>query len=133
MKSQFLMVVVAAALIAPSMHAQAKKETGPKVKVEKAVPKETEAQLKAAAKVSEADAAKTALAKVPGSTVKSSELEREDGKLIYSFDLATKGKSGIDEVHVDAITGAIVGKVEHENAKAEAKEAKAEAMEKKKP
>ena len=42
------------------------------------------------------------------------------------------GKSGIEEVNVDAMTGEIVAH-EHENAKTEAKEKKAEANEKKKP
>jgi len=36
--------------------------------------------------------------------------------LLYSYDIATKGKSGIDEVQVDAITGAVIGDVVHENA-----------------
>ena len=92
---------------------------------------ETPAQLKAEAKITEDAARATALAKVPGGTVKSSELEREKGKLLYSFDIATKGKSGIDEVQVDAITGALIGGVVHENAKMEKAEAKAEAKEKK--
>ena len=50
-----------------------------------------------------------------------SEIEQEDGKLIYSFDFKIKGKSGTDEVNVDAMTGTIL-KVEHESPKAEAKE-----------
>ena len=133
-KSHLLTIAAAAFLIVPVAGAQAAKAASKdKAKSEKTAPKETEAQLKAAAKISEAEATKTALAKVPKGTVKSMEIERENGKLIYSFDIATKGKSGIDEVQVDAITGAIVGKVEHEDAKAEAKEAKAEAKEKKKP
>ena len=96
-----------------------------------AVKHETAAQLAAEAKVSKADATKSALALVPGGTVKSTELERENGKLVYSFDIATKGKSGIDEVQIDAISGAQVGKVEHESPKAEKAEEKAEAKEKK--
>ncbi len=64
----------------------------------------------------------TALARVPGSTVKSAELEREDGTLVYSFDLAVAGKDGIEEVLVDAATGKVVS-VEHEGPAAEAAEA----------
>ena len=90
---------------------------------------ETMAQLKAEAKITEAAAKATALAKVPGGWVKSSELEREKGTLLYSFDIATKGKSGIDEVQVNAITGALIGGVVHESAKDEKKEAKAEKKE----
>jgi uncharacterized membrane protein YkoI len=85
-------------------------------------------KLQAEAKVSESAARATALSKVAkGATVVSEELEREGGKLIYSYDLKVPGKSGVDEVHIDAITGAQVGKTEHESAKAEAAEAKKEA------
>ena len=90
---------------------------------------ETQAQLKAEAKVSMADAKKSAMALVPKGRVKASELERENGKLLYSFDIATKGKSGIDEVQIDAITGAQIGGIVHEDAKTEAAEAKAEKKE----
>jgi hypothetical protein len=65
----------------------------------------------------------------PG-TVTSSELERENGKLIYSFDIKTS-KSGVTEVNVNAIDGKIVA-VAHENAKKEADEKKQEEKEKKK-
>jgi uncharacterized membrane protein YkoI len=100
-------------------------------------PAETEAQLEAQAKISEAVAAKSAVALVPGGKVKTHELEKENGKLVWSFDIATKGKSGIDEVQIDAITGAQVGKVVHESPKNEKAEAAAEKKEaaaaKKKP
>jgi uncharacterized membrane protein YkoI len=78
------------------------------------------------AKITPEAATATALAKVPGGSVKKGELEEEDGALIYSFDVSSPGKKGIDEVHVDAMTGAVV-KTEHESAKAEKAEAKAEA------
>ena len=97
----------------------------------KHIGKETQAQLRAEAKISAADAKRTALAKVPGGRVKASELERENGKLLYSFDIATKGKPGIDEVQVDALTGQIIGDVVHETPKMEKAEAKAEAKERK--
>jgi uncharacterized membrane protein YkoI len=89
---------------------------------------ETQAQLRAEAKIPAATAKATALAKVPGGRVKTYELERENGHLLYSFDIATKGKSGIDEVQVDAITGAVLSNV-HETPKDEKAEAKAEAKE----
>ena len=63
----------------------------------------------------------TAQAKFPEAKPVSAEIEEENGKLIYSFDFKTKGKSGIDEVNVDAATGAILH-VEHESPRAEAKE-----------
>ena len=59
-----------------------------------------------------------AIAKVPGGQVKSHELENEKGHLIYSFDFVVPGKPGVDEVNVDAMTGAVLA-VAHENAKAE--------------
>src|SRR5205823_12801202 len=91
-----------------------------------------QAALRKEAKIAEADARKTALAAVPGGKVQSHELERDNGKLIYSYDIKVAGKSGVEEVNVDAMTGEIVAH-EHENAKTEAKEKKAEANEKKKP
>ncbi|HEY2375487.1 MAG TPA: PepSY domain-containing protein [Gemmatimonadaceae bacterium] len=86
----------------------------------------SQAALRKEAKIAEADARKTALAAVPGGKVQSHELERENGRLIYSYDIKVAGKSGVEEVNVDAKTGEIVAH-EHENAKAEAKEKKAEA------
>lgn len=68
----------------------------------------TQAQLKARAKVTEAGAQKIALAKVPGGTIQESELEKEKGKLVWSFDIATAGTQDITEVLVDALTGEIV-------------------------
>src|SRR5580765_6188545 len=66
------------------------------------------AKLEAQAKVSRAQAEKIALAKVPGGTIKEGELEKEKGKLIWSFDIATPGTQDIKEVQVDAISGQIV-------------------------
>jgi uncharacterized membrane protein YkoI len=83
---------------------------------------ETHAALMREAKITKAVATKTALAEVPRGKVRSSEIERENGKLIYSFDIKVAGKSGIEEVNVDAITGAVIAR-EHESPKAEKKEA----------
>ena len=91
---------------------------------------ETQAELQKEAKISEETARATALKEVPNGTVKSSELEREKGKLIYSYDITVPGKSGIDEVNVNAIDGSVVGK-QHESPKTEKKEAAQEAKEKK--
>ena len=86
-----------------------------------ATEKESEAQLQAQAKISKADAEKTALAKVPGGTIKEGGIEKEKGKLIYSFDITTPGTTDITEVNVDAITGEVVA-VDKESAGDEAKE-----------
>ncbi|HTD84001.1 MAG TPA: PepSY domain-containing protein [Gemmatimonadaceae bacterium] len=91
---------------------------------------ESQAALQKEAKISEADARATALKEVPNGSVKSEELEREHGKLIYSYDITVPGKSGIDEVNINAIDGTVVAK-QHETPKAERKEAAQEAKEKK--
>lgn len=80
-----------------------------------------QAALAAEAKVSKEAAEQTALAKVPGGTVKDAELEKEDGKLQWSFDVATQGTSDITEVNVDAMTGAVIS-ADKESAADEAKE-----------
>jgi uncharacterized membrane protein YkoI len=58
--------------------------------------------------VSKNAAQKTALAKVPNGTIKESELEKEHGTLIWSFDVATPDTKDITEVNVDAVTGDVV-------------------------
>jgi uncharacterized membrane protein YkoI len=84
-----------------------------------------QAKLMAEAKVSKDDAGKTALAKAPNGTIKKGELEKEKGKLIWSFDITTPDTKDITEVNVDAITGDVVS-VEKESAESEAKEAAGE-------
>jgi len=74
-----------------------------------------QAELQAQAKVTKDQAQATALAKVPNGTVKEAELEKEKGKLIWSFDLSTPDTKDTTEVNVDAITGELVN-VEHEKA-----------------
>jgi uncharacterized membrane protein YkoI len=74
---------------------------------------ESQSKLQAEAKVSKTDAQATALAKVPNGTCKEGELEREHGKLIWSFDFSTPDTKDITEVNVDAITGDVVN-IEHE-------------------
>ena len=91
---------------------------------------ESQAALQKEAKISEETARATALKEVPNGTVKSSELEREKGKLIYSFDISVPGKKGIEEINVNAIDGSVINR-EHESAKTEKKEAVKEAKEKK--
>lgn len=60
------------------------------------------------AKVSKADAQAAALAKVPGGTIKDGELEKEQGKWIWSFDITLPGSADIKEVAVDAMTGKVL-------------------------
>lgn len=74
------------------------------------------------AKITAEAAITSAQAKLPKATLTSAEIEQEGGKLVYSFDFETAGKTGIDEVNVDAITGKVLA-VEHETPKREAAEA----------
>ena len=76
--------------------------------------REVSARLLARAKVSEDSALKIAMARIPGAAVQAVELENEHGHLIWSWELKLAGKTGIEEVNVDALDGSIVG-VEHEN------------------
>jgi hypothetical protein len=62
--------------------------------------------------------------------IKSSELEKENGKWVYSFDIRN-AKGTITEVQVDAYTGKVVS-VEEEDAQKEAAEKQAEKAAKKK-
>jgi uncharacterized membrane protein YkoI len=88
--------------------------------------KETAAELKAEAKITEDAARATALADVPNGKVESAELEREHGHLLYSFDIKVDSKPGLEEVHVDAITGKLLSR-KHETAAHERAEMRKEA------
>ena len=110
-------LVTLAAVSAGAQKASADQETNAK---------KEEAALRATAKVSEDSARAIALKVVPGATVQGAEIEKEKGKVIWSFDLKVAGKKGIEEVNVNAMTGKVVGH-EHESDAKEAKEAKDEA------
>ena len=94
----------------------------------KAAKTESQADLQKEAKISMEKAREIALKKVAGGKIESGELEREHGKLIYSFEIKTS-KPGVTEVNVDAMDGKIVN-VEKESAAKEAAEKKHEAKEK---
>jgi len=79
--------------------------------------------LRVLATVSLDSASKLALARVPTGTIDKVELEREKNALIWSFDIKVPGKTGIEEVAVNALTGA-VGATEHESPAAETTEAR---------
>ena len=79
--------------------------------------------LRALARISLDSASRLALARVPTGTIDKVELERENSALIWSFDIKVAGSTGIEEVAVNALTGA-VGPTEHENAATETREAR---------
>ena len=66
-----------------------------------------EAELLKQAHVTKHQAKKIALARVKHGTIKNAELEKENGVLIWSFDIAQPGKKDLTEVWVDATTGKI--------------------------
>jgi uncharacterized membrane protein YkoI len=120
MKKNFMLAVIMSALL-----------TGGSLATAKSVGQEesaNEAKLAKQAKITKEQAQEIALKRAPG-TVESGELEREHGKLVYSFDIRNAGGT-IDEVQVSAITGKVV-RVEHETKKQEEAEKRKEAKEKK--
>jgi hypothetical protein len=88
--------------------------------------KSSKAALSKEAKITMEQAQKTALTKEAGK-IQSKEIEREKGKLIYSFDI--KMADGVHEVNVDAMTGEVVQDTV-ESAAAEAKEKAADKKQK---
>jgi len=90
----------------------------------------SEAELIKEAKISKGQAEKTAINKVPHGVIKSGEIEREHGRLIWSFDISTPQSSNITEVQVDAMSGKIVS-TQVETVRDQAKESAAEKTEKK--
>jgi uncharacterized membrane protein YkoI len=84
----------------------------------------SESQLAALAKVSREEAEKSALARLKSKaavSVSSEELEAEHGCLLWSFDLKVAGRSGVQEVQVDAGDGKVLS-VKHETSGQEAAE-----------
>lgn len=74
------------------------------------------------ATVTEPAAARLTLASVRNGQIQAVELENEGGRLLYSYELKVPGRSGIEEVNVNAKTGKVVN-TEHESPAAEGKEA----------
>lgn len=75
--------------------------------------REVPRNLLAQARVSEDSALKIAMARMPGAKAQALELENENGHLIWSWEMKLEGKTGIEEVNVNALDGSILG-VEHE-------------------
>jgi len=82
-------------------------------------------QLIKEASVMRHEAEAIALTKVPHGIVKSGDLEKEHGLLLWSFDIARPGTKDITEVQVDAKSGRIVA-VDNETPAQQAAEARAD-------
>lgn len=85
----------------------------------------SEKELQKEAKITKNQAEHLALTKVPNGIVKTSELEREKGLLIWSFDIAKPGTKDIAEVQIDARTGKVIS-VQTETPADQKKEASAD-------
>ncbi|MBL0172768.1 MAG: PepSY domain-containing protein [Gemmatimonadaceae bacterium] len=114
---------VALAISAGSLAAQSSTVVG-KVKVSEDKP-----GLLKKAKIAADSAVAIARATVPGGTISGAEIEEEDGALIYSFDIKVAGKKGVEEIHVDAVSGKVLTR-EHEEPASEKAEAARETAEK---
>jgi hypothetical protein len=88
-----------------------------------------DADTRAMARVSEADARNTAMERVntQGARISSGGLEIEDGCLLYTYDIKVPGRGGAQEVIIDAGTGKVLA-VEHESAAKEAAEKAADKL-----
>jgi hypothetical protein len=82
---------------------------------------QNEAELIKQAHVTKQQAKRIALARVKHGTIKCAELEKENGMLIWSVDVAQSGKKDLTDVRVDATTGEITA-VEVETPLVERKE-----------
>jgi uncharacterized membrane protein YkoI len=75
----------------------------------------------AMARITPDSARALARARVPAAQIAEEGIEMEHGKLVYSFDMKTRGRRGIDEVLIDALSGAVIS-VGHETPAQEAAE-----------
>jgi uncharacterized membrane protein YkoI len=83
-------------------------------------------KLQAEAKITKGDAERIALAQAPNGSIKEGELEKEKGRLVWSFDITTPGSRDTTEVQVDAQSGQVVS-VTKETPEREKQEKKEEA------
>ncbi len=119
--SAALFVLVTCTMVSASAAgAQARPGTGPM--------KEDRPGQLARAKITPDSARHLARTRVANAAIAEEGIEVEKGKLVYSFDMKTAGRGGIDEVLIDALTGAIIS-VEHEGPAQEAAERAQDARE----
>ena len=129
MKLVGVLTLAAAAFVVASPAAAQQDTTHGKM-VSAVAKKGKKENLKAEAKISRDSAKTVALSRVAaGSKIKSTELEREKGTVVYSFDIKVPNQTGIEEVLVSAIDGSVVAQ-SHESPKEEKAEAKKEKQEK---
>src|SRR5437773_12486518 len=116
MKLVGVLTIAAAAFVVASPAAAQQDTTHGKM-VSAVAKKGKKENLKAEAKISRDSAKTVALSRVAaGSKIKSTELEREKGTVVYSFDIKVPNQTGIEEVLVSAIDGSVVAQ-SHESPK----------------
>ena len=113
-KLLFLTVLPFGTLVAQKPSNQAGSQQGVTIKAEKP-------EYSSQAKITSQVAVDSALARVPGGQIHEGELEKDHGRLVYSFDVLVPHRQGVEEVQVDARSGKVVS-VKHESPAAEAKE-----------
>ena len=114
------LVALASALMTYGVNAQAATAVKPM--------KEAKAGMLARARVTPDSARRLALAQVANGVIDEEEIEEEHGKLVYSFDIRVRGRRGVEEVQIDALSGAMVSH-EHETPRQAARERAADARE----
>ena len=112
--------VLASALAANAVDAQTTTAAKPM--------KEEKPGLLARARVTPDSARRLAVAQVANGVIDEEEIEEEHGKLVYSFDIKVRGRRGVEEVQIDALSGAMVSH-EHETPRQAARERAADARE----
>ena len=75
--------------------------------------------------ISEQEAVRIAVSKVPGGTVESAKLEKEGKNLLWSVDVKMPNSKNITEVHIEAKTGKVIS-VQVETPEQQAAEAAAD-------
>lgn len=110
-------VALLAALLAAAPIASASAQAAP----QGSRMKEERPGLLAQAAITPDSARSLALARVPGGRIEEAEIEMEDERLVYSFDISVPGKRGVEEVLIDAKTGAFISE-EHESSRGEREE-----------
>lgn len=110
--------VLASALAANAVDAQTTTAARPM--------KEEKPGLLARARVTPDSARRLAVAQVANGVIDEEEIEEEHGKLVYSFDITVRGRRGVEEVQIDALSGAMVSH-EHETPRQAARERAADA------
>jgi len=135
-RSSYVVACIAIAVASAASAQSSKSAATPPAKSQAAKPKAAKptyhrtlpASLMKEAKITESTAADAAMKAVPDAKIEKVKLEKKDGTLEYTYDLKSSARTGVDEVRVNATTGAVISNVHQAPA-----EKKAEAPKPKKP